>query len=1056
MADFTLQDLTGAFTKALENRGLGKSGGGGGFASSSSTSNKPIDFTGAGLKDLPGQLKVGLEGFAAEIKDSLDVWRGLSRTGANFSNDLIGLSTSAANSRMELGDFADVISKNNKNFAGLGGSVSAGSKAFADFSKGFFDSKMDLQFRELGYTTKEMNEVLAMQIGNTRASTALDKDGRDRQYEAAATFAREMDMTSKLMGKSREEQMEKIKLAQSDTAVQSKLRLEAQKMREEGVKAKRDPKVVEAEIATYQDKINKSIAKAALEGQGQLAKDLFTGVMTKTGGLQAAISGKGAGAIAEEQRALRRGDADAAQAASQRATAEALTMANNKQVLALTAAGSAAGDLEEPLKSLFTETRTLSDAVESIAIARGMDLKDAKQNVGLIKEARDKIAADKAAADKSANKGVVDGALAVERGAQEIKAGLFNAASAITEGGGSVAGALNKTGKAIADSLGIIEGTNKKSLAAQIGIAAGASGVPREPLVKRPGQGQLAHEQEVRDRSGGLVGDVTQGASKLANKTADALDKGLTGIAEAVKMGPISPIPVKITDVKAKAGGGFVPGPEINLLGEKGPEWVLNKEQMGKTLEDAARAGVEQASSMMPKMPSGGSAGLNLADMSKTITKSFSSVSGGAEHVRKSDSSQPLTQQANTMLGMGKINLKDDQKSVFDEQIKLTGKAAKDKLELIKTEANAASATNKEVSKARDAIEEKYENEGRLGELAKDKEFNRLTEQLNVSAKLSDSKKAELKAALQAEDTKTNAEKIGVKLRVDEVKNYTEHQKEVLATTKGHTQEMNRVYGDSAKDIATSIRSDIEERNGDIKALEEKASKETLSVREKGRLERNKSEVTALKERALIQDENAEVYLTSANEQKKAAEASAKAIVASTDATIKSTDVTEKAKTDISAALPVDRELRGMKEKAAANEPQSVDRELRGMKEKAAVKPLSASAAGANQLMSSWFEPKNVGTDLKAAGATIPAEAAAATSRSARDAKDNLAAKAAAAPTQTPAAGTHAATLNDVVKSLERLNIQMGHLINQNETIGRQQTKAIKSNSANGYDRTSA
>ena len=243
---------------------------------------------GTNLADAATIVTAKFKSAAAEVTEftnrataSLDVWRDLTRNGANFSNDIIGMTASASKSRISLDEFASVIKDNNKNFSGLGGSVTRGAEAFAKLSEGFFDSGLTRELKEMGFTSKELNDVLALQITNTRITGKMSDAQARAAYASAKGLAEEMDMTSKLMGKSRELQAEEAKARQVDAQLEAKLKLETIGMGAE-------------DEAKYRAEVHAKLKQAADQGMGQMAKELFVmgTVYTKGAQTQMALSGE--------------------------------------------------------------------------------------------------------------------------------------------------------------------------------------------------------------------------------------------------------------------------------------------------------------------------------------------------------------------------------------------------------------------------------------------------------------------------------------------------------------------------------------------------------------------------------------------------------------------------------------------------------------------------------------------------------------------------------------------------------------------------------------------
>ena len=158
------------------------------------------------------------------IKPNLDMFRDLSKSGVSFSNDIAGMVIAQKGMRLEADEFADIMKTNNSRFIAFGGNVTRGAESFAKLSEEFMASEYVDGLRQAGFTNKELNEVLVMQMRTRKFSEKDDAESRKAAIESAARLATEMDLQAKLTGKSREEQMATMKKAREDMAIESKLR----------------------------------------------------------------------------------------------------------------------------------------------------------------------------------------------------------------------------------------------------------------------------------------------------------------------------------------------------------------------------------------------------------------------------------------------------------------------------------------------------------------------------------------------------------------------------------------------------------------------------------------------------------------------------------------------------------------------------------------------------------------------------------------------------------------------------------------------------------------
>ena len=173
---------------------------------------------------------------------------------------------------------------------------------------------------------------------------------------------------------------------------------------------------------------------------------------------------------------------------------------------------------------------------------------------------------------------------------------------------------------------------------------------------------------------------------------------------------------------------------------------------------------------------------LDLNNISKTISTSISSVTGGKESTVKSPDMREMSN------SMAKMGMKDDQKKIFDEMMTLNDQQSKEKLASLKEETAAAYAANKASSAAIDAMEEKLEAEGRhIKDLTAEerKKYDELRTQQNESYDNINKSIAATKAAEHAEKQKQSLQKLGydviVKQEEDKVKIVEDNSEKIKA-----------------------------------------------------------------------------------------------------------------------------------------------------------------------------------------------------------------------------------------------------------------------------------
>ena len=362
VADADVEELARAIGKAI-----GRSGGGGAGPSVDYSKIGGPDLASkiegsitnplmAGLSKIPG---AGNE-VVASLKQSQSAFMDLSKVGAGFRGDLLGLSIAAANSRMTISEFADVIRKNSESLVGLGGSVTRGAEAFATLSKEFHDSPAADSLKLLGYTSKDLNEVLMVQMGSMRYTQKMDEAGKKQALESAAKLAEQMDEMSRLTGKSREEQAAQMKKAQEDAQIEAKMKL---------IGLKEGPEAEAKARALFAQQYN----EAQLRGQGQMFKEVFaTGqIMSREAATQAALNSQQAAATRDSALATAKGNESAAMAANERARKAAYDDSKDPSKLQIIALGAAGGEASKALGENMMANRGVTDALKRLELESG-------------------------------------------------------------------------------------------------------------------------------------------------------------------------------------------------------------------------------------------------------------------------------------------------------------------------------------------------------------------------------------------------------------------------------------------------------------------------------------------------------------------------------------------------------------------------------------------------------------------------------------------------------------------------------------------------------------
>jgi LysM repeat protein len=1052
----------------------------------------------------------GFETLKNVLVENIDTWRKLSNVGANFSNDVLGMSTAAAEARMSLQDFAGIVQDYSKSFSGLGIGVSRGTEAFAKLAKSLQDSSVSKDMMNLGYTTTEINELLAIQIGFQRTKFSLDKQAQDREFAAIKALATEMDLLAKLTGQSRQEMMDKLKQEQQDAAIQARIREMAQK---NGI-----------DIQTATKMYQENLLKAQSMGMEKSFKDVFAsgGIRSQASAAEATAGGAAGAEVLKSALALRQGDFKASEDRMTAAMAKIVERNNQsatREMISRTGGGSEiAGPVEEAAAKQYMASIALTDAVEKLKKEKpGITTEEAVQLA--FQELRKSQTGTDAEGKKVSQ--ITEAIVETEKFYKDINASVATGIKAFRHQLDGLAVAIKNTTETIQGSKG---GGNIRS--------------STEDLLKRG----LDPNNTNKTLSENIVSGI--------NNVGSVLSEGVIGVLNSINDGLSKTLPVEVTnfptektgptEVIAKdplpiqagkrATGGFIGKPEISLIGEEGPEWVLNKEQMAATLEGAVNRGLEQVSKVMP------SPNIDLSSIGKDISTTFSAVKAPMSAVGRS-------------VDFGKIGLSDQQKKVFDEMMAMSSEESKKKLENLKIEQEAAAKINSITSKQMQEMEERYEKEGKLAELESNEEYKRLNEQLNASYALSKEKKKEVEAAIQAETTRSNIVKLyGTSLdelkssqvaAAEEIEKSAELTKtaivgavpvaEIKQTAADLTSGLTDLQKDFFKVLVEQDEESLKLKEGSYKKQIEadvenlkKADEEIAAV--KNQIENTASETEKRrlgfklngleKERAATEDakkfaeENLKVTEL-AIQAKKAETTATEQVVAATDDKIQADKALDAAIAEMNAnqknavtgkpennSQTIEATERQRREAAQARAKQeapkpetkkvpSINEMVQELAKASGVKDVNKIQTGqkiklpdgtdytvkqgdtlskiAQQTIKDMKSKVTSPTDKPGsqarqatveAGNVVDSKTIEATERQKREAAQSRAKQEAPKPESISSGPQQAkATLDDVVSSLDMLNRMMGQLIAVNEDLGKKQISALKSNSANLYER---
>jgi hypothetical protein len=822
-------------------------------ASSGSGSNTPKDSGALGsatdklaatfsgpLSTAAGGVGVAYNALKDTFKDGMGTWQELSKSGANFNNDIIGMTAAAAGTRMSLGEFADVIQKNAGNFTGLGGSVSKGAQAFATLSKDMADSGVTDQLKMMGMTSKDINNVLAIQLAGQQTVNMNDEAAKKRAIASATAMATEMDLMSKLTGKSRAEQEEIMKKAQADMQAEAKLRLLTMGKSEE-------------EAAAIRNNYYAQQKEAELRGQGQLFKEVFaTGtIQSEAAANQVAISGREAQMTMAAARASQEGDAKAATEYQKQARIENsknMQDANKLQLATLgdqTAAGktqmesmtanAAYTRAENAVTAQLQREGTLKNLSEDEKrrLVQERMIEDAKKEQTDKKpgsestEAMVKLAARTADAESALmNKLVVPMNEQVGPALKKFNDGLLNSKDKLADG------------TVVTKSKALETGVTK-------GLAAGQDPNDKRTLAERAKEPREAFSVE---GAGKVIGETAGVAMKLG------IVPALDGIAD--KLNGLEP--------KKRAEGGVINNPELAIIGEAGKEYVVPEDKMQTLMQNVKLDGLQSAAKALSGGDKGGSGGVNIGEISNLVKTTISSASG------------PTGGAASAPMSKNEKFQTADWADATQEEIAKGLEGSKKQLAMWTNDAQAAEQKIAEIKSTSAKRQLTSGEEFELDVLEKEKAKNQRAIEYHQSTINVLSNLDEYKARLETESkqkvvsateaaTKV-AEDLGLS-QIDTAKKSADEQKTVLTEHQQTTlkyaytdAEGKKMQLENAKNLVDSEKNAIAEKNKQIEEIQASADGRELSNREKSRIERLQKEIEGSKETLSYREQDLEVY----------------------------------------------------------------------------------------------------------------------------------------------------------------------------------------------------
>jgi hypothetical protein len=196
------------------------------FAGSLISGKASISGLFAAFKDLPLGLGVvaGLfEKLALFQQENLSAFRDLTKVGINLSGDLLQVRAQALEAGLTMQEYGEVISANAETIAALGNSADQGAAAFRKINSKLVTGDLANQLLSLGYGFRDINELTVSYIKINGGLTASQLKNTGQVQQAVINYAKELDVLSRLTGKSREQLQKQQEEQAADLNFQSYL-----------------------------------------------------------------------------------------------------------------------------------------------------------------------------------------------------------------------------------------------------------------------------------------------------------------------------------------------------------------------------------------------------------------------------------------------------------------------------------------------------------------------------------------------------------------------------------------------------------------------------------------------------------------------------------------------------------------------------------------------------------------------------------------------------------------------------------------------------------------
>ena len=541
------------------------------------------------FKDLSGAIKaVGLEKFGGAVdyiaravldnKAQMDA-----ATKAGFAtNDLFKFTREAANAGLTTEEWNKALKESGSSIAGLAGNNARSAEVFSKVSMEMRESEIGGQLQAYGVTTQELAEYTALSLTNNKKLNLADAESRNKARAAAEEMALQITETAQATGMSRDALAQQTKSAQQ--SADSFLVLNT--LTDKQQKAFLDTQMALKPLGPAADHLQVAFQTGKWD---DTAKGMYSALN--------AVNGSGDKLQSAQQslmRAYQSGDAtqiEAAKLQQARAVADAQAAMNSKQFA------------ETALTSTSNVAKVSKEMVSSVEVQQSARTARANaEETGLTGDKAYEVGAEKARLEARAN---ITGKKVDENGRPIDEKGnvVTNLKDAQADPGQVLSRGINEFNDRIKTQASGIA-TNFENINKQI-FNTPAAIEKFNNAITAVGGDRKTTDQVVKEQEP-VIDALKKLTSDVVSNTQSANGVPAVPPTQQTPSGNLNPIK------KNKAEGGDIAENEEYIVGEDGPEKIR-----------LAKPGVVTPNKSI-------NSGINLEEISKTISTTISSAGGGS------------------------------------------------------------------------------------------------------------------------------------------------------------------------------------------------------------------------------------------------------------------------------------------------------------------------------------------------------------------------------------------------------------------------------------------